>query len=145
MNSKVVLSSSLSPSMLQLPEATQKSTSGPVWLQQQSTVAFHGTAAQDRSSCLLTTCCLHSPCFVTPEEVVVSVKLGSDASSVPSVRICDAVVEPIMQAVEMLQKCDCTEKYGDCWSLWCANQEWMMYGCMWCIRSSDSPWVFSAA
>lgn len=97
MNSKVVLSSSESPAMLQLPEATRgKSTSGPVWLRQQPVVPFHGTAAQDGSSCLLATWPLRSPCLVSPEATVVSEKLGGDASSVPSVRTRGAVVELIM-------------------------------------------------
>ncbi|CAB1439552.1 unnamed protein product [Pleuronectes platessa] len=90
--------------MLQLPEATHRRTSGPIWLRQQPAVPCHGTAAAGwiRSFPYYTQR-IHSPCFLTPEASVLSEKLGSDASSAPSVGIHGAVVPPITWIAETIE------------------------------------------
>lgn len=87
-NSKAVLSSSESPPMLPLPEATRgkshqvpSGSSGGPW--RPSTGRRPG---MDRAVSPLPADCFHLV-FVSPEATAVSEELGSDASPAPSVRI----------------------------------------------------------
>lgn len=118
--------------MLLLLQMAQKSPSGLVWLQQQPVVPFHGTAAQDGSCCRLPRACsLHSPCFVSPEAGGVPLKLGSDASKVPSVRIHGVLKPPHTvdgsdsECIEKSMQCDNT-KEEKC-DVWLYPRAWKPY------------------
>ena len=108
-NSKVVVSSSESPPMLQLPEATRGkshqvpsgSSSGP-WCP-----STGRRSRMDRAVSPLPADCFHLV-FVSPEAAAVSEELGSDASTAPAVRIHGARH---------------ARKMCHCWLLPCAHQE----------------------
>ena len=118
------------------PRRLTDAHSGPIWLRQQPAVPCHGTAAAGwiRSFPYYTRR-IHSPCFLTPEASVLSEKLGSDASSAPSVGIHGAGGPTHHVDCPNDRRCHRTEEQCHCRP----NQEdeCVVSVCVRCIRSSN--------